>query len=253
MTEPTANPVEVVLEYQPTDEQGNPIGKKTVIKGATWEEVARKQTEVNIQAIRAYNRLKTTTPQQKPVETARKPLSVDEEAQATYELLDPSKARKGLRTLMEAEFGISELQQEAKAGREARAALNRQRVGVAWAKEHPEYYDCAANGQMLATFLNGNNLEWTPENLDYAFASVQDQLAEKPTSAPPANPATRRPQAGPDVVPGSLNGAPGAKPKALTKADYLNMAKNKPDEWERHRTNTRLRAQMERILNPKSA
>lgn len=48
---------EVVYEYQATDELGRPIGGKQVIKGKSWEDVARKVAQNHIAATRHIRKL----------------------------------------------------------------------------------------------------------------------------------------------------------------------------------------------------
>jgi hypothetical protein len=119
---------------------------------------------------------------------------------------------------------------------------------------HPEFFNCNANGKVLADYLSSNQLEWTPTNLDLAFEMSYDQLAERPVAAvaapqQEANPsAQRNPRATPDIQPGQFSGTPQPKNKGLTKNDYIRMGREKPEEFARHMANPRLRAQMEKVL-----
>jgi hypothetical protein len=243
-------PEELVLEYQPTDEAGQPIGKKTVIKGASWEEIARKQVTVNEMAVRAYHRLKNAQPTRRP-EAVETVLSPEEEIRLTAELNDPSKSRKSLRTLVDAEFGISKRLEKIDLYAEQQ---RRNSAAIRFLRSHAnDYYVCDANNSALDGYLEQNGLDYTPENYEIAFAALSDSLAQSPTPAAPpveANPAppARRPQATPDIRPGELNGAPAPKAKGLTKADYLKMAVKDPKEYQRHMTNTVLRRALDKAL-----
>jgi hypothetical protein len=240
--------------YQPTDEVGAPIGKRTVLGPfETADELLDAMEQANIAAVRGYHKLKNTVPTIVKPDTGWTPrkLTADEESAAGFKLLDPTHAREGLRTLVDAEFGLTELQAELKAGREARAASNRQAVAYQWMSAHPDFYNCNANGKVLADYLNSNQLEWTPDNLDTAFEMTAPQLAEKPAGEAPqaaANPPQRKPQGSPDIQPGQFTGTGQPNKKGLTKADYLRMGTKDPAEFERHRTNPRLRAAMEKVL-----
>jgi hypothetical protein len=240
--------------YQPTDEHGAPIGKRTVLGPfATSDELLDAMEAANIAAVRGYHKLKNAvpTPAQADAGWTPRKLTADEESAAGFKLLDPTHAREGLRTLVDAEFGLTELQAELKAGRAARAAANRQAVAYQWMSAHPEFYNCNANGKVLADYLNSNQLEWTPDNLDAAFEMTAPQLAEKPAGEAPqatANPPQRRPQGSPDIQPGQFTGTGQPSKKGLTKADYLRMGREKPAEYERHMANPRLRAAMEKVL-----
>jgi hypothetical protein len=252
MTTAAANPApELVLEYQPMDEAGNPIGQKTVIKGKDWEEIARKQVTVNEMAVRAYHRLKNAKPTARPSDTATV-LTPEEEIRLTAELNDPSKSRKSLRTLVDAEFGISKRLEKIDLYTEQQ---RRNSAAIRFLRSHAlDYYVCDANNSALDGYLEQNSLDYTPENYEIAFAALSDTLAQSPAAptqaipAPEVNPAPARPRATPDIVPGNLNGQPAPKSKGLTKADYLKMARTEPDEYMRHMANPALRRALDKAL-----
>jgi len=241
-------PEELVLEYQPMDEAGNPIGKKTVIKGTSWEEIARKQITVNEMAVRAYHRLRNAAPTRR-VDDVATVLTPEEEIRLTAELNDPAKSRKSLRTLVDAEFGISKRLEKIDLYAEQQ---RRNSAAIRFLRSHAnDYYVCDANNSALDGYLEQNGLDYTPENYEIAFAAMQDSLAQSPAApAPGANPAPapRRPQATPDIQPGALNGTPAPKSKGLTKADYLKMATSNPDEYKRHMANPTLRRALDKAL-----
>lgn len=255
-TPAAANPApeEVELRYQPMDEQGNPIGKETVLKGATWEEVARKQITVNEMAVRAYHRERQAREAMpRPEAPAATVLTPEEEIRLTAELNDPSKSRKSLRTLVDAEFGISKRLEKIDLYTEQQ---RRNSAAIRFMRSHPnDYYVCDANNAAVDGYLEQNGLDYTPENYEIAFAALENSLAQSPareSAAPPveANPAppARRPQATPDIQPGSLNGQPVRKKPGLTKVDYLKMARENPDEYKRHMANPTLRAHLDKAL-----
>lgn len=229
MATAAANPApeELVLKYQPTDEQGNPIGKETVIKGATWEEIARKQITVNEMAVRAYHR------ERKAREAVSQPKNGE-----------PPKT----------------LTPEEVAGRvqQIDVYLEQQRrnsAAIRFMRSHPnDYYVCDANNAAVDGYLEQNGLDYTYENYEIAFAAMKDSLAQSPAAAPEppapeANPAPPpKPRATPDIRPGELNGAPRPPSKGLTKADYLKMAVQNPKEYQRHMTNTVLRRALDKAL-----
>jgi hypothetical protein len=255
-TETTANPVEapqeLVFEYQPTDEQGNPIGNKTVIKGTSWEEIAKKQQDIQLQLVRAYHRLKTATPTKPKEKFTPKQLTADEEFQAGVELNDPAKARKAIRKLVDAEFGLTERQEEFD---RKEAIMRHDLAAAAFLRAHArDYFICQANNDLIEGYLTENGLDYTPENYEIAFAMCGDKLAQSPTvtvpetPAAPANTDSRRPRVTPDLEPGALNGGSRPKPKGLTKADYIRMGRDNPAEYNRHFTNPKLRAEMDKVL-----
>jgi hypothetical protein len=246
-------PAELVFEYQPTDETGKPIGNKTVIKGASWEEIAKKQQDIQLQLVRAYHRLKTATPTKPKEKFQPKQLTADEEFQAGVELNDPAKARKAIRKLVDAEFGLTERQEEMDRKAEV---MRHDLAAAAFLRAHArDYYICQANNDLIEGYLTENGLDYTPENYEIAFSQCEDKLAQspdvpepEPTPAAAANPEPRRPRVTPDIEPGSLNGDRRSKPKGLTKADYLKMGRDNPAEFNRHFTNQKLRAEMDKVL-----
>jgi hypothetical protein len=252
----TANPGTAVpeqFEYQPTDEQGNPIGNKTVIKGSSWEEIARKMVDVNTQAVRAYHRLKQATPTKPKEKFKPKPLTADEEFQAGVELNDPAKAGKAATKLVDAHLGISERLDKVDFYLEQQ---RRNSAAIAFMRAHPiDFFVCDANNRLLDGYLADNGLDYTPENYEIAFAMCSDKLAQSPQApapeapAAPANPEVRRPRVTPDLEPGALNGGSRSKPKGLTKDDYVKMGRDNPAEFNRHFTNPKLRAEMDKVLN----
>src|SRR5258708_7324027 len=167
---PPAN--KIVVEYQATDEQGNPIGKPTRIEADSWEEMSKKQTEAHINAMRWANRLKNAKPTVKAPEPLQvREMSADEEFQTVTDLFQPGKARKAFRKLLESELPITQLEQDSKALREATAKQNRLAAAHEFKTRHlADFYDCTANGNILRDYLTANNLEWTVDNLEIAFA-----------------------------------------------------------------------------------
>ena len=221
-------PEELVLEYQPTDESGQPIGNKTAIKGATWEEIAQKSVEVNTQIVRAYHRLKGAKPTAKPEEVKFTP---EQEAKLN-------------------ELGIGNRIQEIDLYREQQ---RRNSAAIRFLRSHAnDYYVCDANNAALDGYLEQNGLDYTPENYEIAFATMSDSLAQSPAATPPAEanpvPPASRPRATPDIRPGELNGTPAPKSKGLTKADYLKMAVKDPKEYNRHYNNTVLRRALDKAV-----
>src|SRR5665811_777349 len=63
---------------------------------------------------------------------------------------------------------------------------NQKMVSINWMTKHiGDYNRCQANGKILATYLEENDLEWTVDNLDLAFAATESQLAPLVLQAAP--------------------------------------------------------------------
>lgn len=179
-----AKPKKIILEYQPEDENGNPIGRKTHLEAATWEEMSQKQKTAHIEATRAFHRLKTRqdkiTPKKTEVEVVR--MTDDEILQAANDLKsdDEDKAVAAQRKI-DADRIIEErqaLQVEKENARQAQ-------VSYAFMRNHvADFNPCNANAQILSDYLRDNGWDWTVDNLEVAFAATESQLAPVPQAIP---------------------------------------------------------------------
>ena len=96
---------------------------------------------------------------------------------------------------------------------QAQLAVDRQNarekeVALEFMTRHIEDYNrCQANGKILASYLRDNDLEWTVDNLELAFAATESQLA--PKEAPVANIPEPKPENNPPApVPQALAPTP---------------------------------------------
>lgn len=176
-----AKPKKIVVEYQATDENGQPIGRPTHLEAYSWEEMSKKQQEAHVQATRAFHRLKqqkTTFRREEVVAPAT--MSDTELVQAAEDLKseDDAKAAAADRKLRANQILID--QRKAAIDRENN---HQKEVALEWMTKHiGDYNRCQANGKILAQYLEENDLEWTVDNLDLAFAAKESELA--PFEAP---------------------------------------------------------------------
>jgi hypothetical protein len=190
------NITKLIQEYQADDENGNPIGRSTHLEARNWAELARKQKEAHTQATRAFHRLKDQkTTFKKPTAPIQIPdvplLSEDERIKAALDLNSEDE------TVV------------LKADRKLRAdqILRDQRLEAIQKEEHRQEYasaefkqrhihdfnPCNANAAFISNYLKENNLTWTVDNLELAFAATEPQLVPVQVSvaeetAPAANP-----------------------------------------------------------------
>jgi hypothetical protein len=182
-----AKPKKIVVEYQATDENGQPIGRPTHLEASSWEEMSRKQQEAHVQATRAFHRLKQQKTTFKKQEVVSSPLMSEEETAKAAEDLksdDEVKAIAADRKLRADQI----LRDQRKLAIE-RENNHQKEVALEWMTKHiGDYNRCQANGKILAGYLEANDLEWTVDNLDLAFAATESQLApfEAPVAAVPA-------------------------------------------------------------------
>lgn len=241
-----------VVEYQPTDEAGNPIGRPTKLEADTQQELIEKMKETNIQIVRAYHKLKTTggaKPDLKDAEQRKAPArqvkrewTPDEEFQTATELLQPATSRRAVRKIVEAELGmpIEELHEI----REGISKVNRGFIEQNFLAKHREdYFAHLENEKAILGYLDENNLAFTSKNLELAFEYLKDSLIQRPQAPaqiPPEVPAeqTNPPQRPRTVTtglePGESSGNPPAKSKGLSWAIIDKMS---DEEWEKAKRN----------------
>ena len=189
----------IVVEYQAKDEAGNPIGRPTHLEAYSWEEMSKKQTEAHIQATRAFHRLKaqkTTFNRQEPIAPIM--MSNAELVQAAEDLKsdDAEKASAADRKLRANQI----LEQQAQLAIQSQHAKEKEAALVFMTNHIHDYNRCQANSKILSAYLNDNNLEWTPDNLELAFAATESQLAPVAVASvsdpePENNPPVEVPQA----------------------------------------------------------
>ena len=112
---------EKIYEYQPTDENGRPVGGKQVIKYRTPDELTFKLTEQNTLLIRKLREqtkkarlgqvdtdvIEDSAPRfQNPVEFKPRQLSYEDRVKLSQDLLDPEHFDSAVNTIFEASTGI---------------------------------------------------------------------------------------------------------------------------------------------------
>ena len=207
----SGNITKIVKEYQVIDETtGNPIGRPTHLEARNWPELSRKEEEAHTQATRAFHRLKNQKTTFKPVVTpkpaANVPLLSDEDRiQAALDLNSPDeevviKADRKLR----ADSILRDQQKDVEAKEAARQRLVSDEFKSIHAKD---FNPCQANAVLISGYLRENNLEWTLDNLELAFAAKEPELAP---FAAPVSEETTRPVDNTPVVPTATPSAPAA-------------------------------------------
>jgi|ERR1700723_373477 len=176
-----------VIEYQATDEEGNPIGKPTHIQGDTPEEIFEKQKQAHISATRALSRQnkafndlrsRKLTLREQPVVPV---INQEEQARAAATVSNVTATGTEKAEAIRQLGGISELEDRLQKAEAARLQAEGLAIGYRFARAHlQDYYPCDANAKTLNDFLQSNNLEFTFDNLEIAFLEVGDKLAKDP-------------------------------------------------------------------------
>ena len=185
-------PVESRYEYQPTDEQGRPLGGKQVIKYTTQEDFATKFAEQNTLLIRQLRKVNKEhrlgiAPEGEVPDAAQKftgdflelkpkALNVDERFQLTQDLNDPEKFTAARDKLVESALGIP-LADLAKAFNDQKMAtlqvMAKQNFDI-FAESTPEFYSVdAENRQNLTDWMFKKGLAPTVENFQAAYSSLR--------------------------------------------------------------------------------
>lgn len=200
INEPVEQPI--ILEYQHTDEKGQPLlnteGRPIVTNftGKTKDELIEKLKDAHINVTRAFHRSQKFKAVPKQPEPPKVQLTPDQEA-----------ARKMA--------GTDKLERDVEELRAAKDAADANKASYQFMSSHfNDYYPCQANGAVMAQYINENGLDpKVVDNYEIAFAAVSAKLAQRP--APPTPPITPQPepeppaprrQAAGGLQPGQLSG-----------------------------------------------
>ena len=179
----------IVRDYQATDDEGNPIGRRTHLEADNWEEMSQKLEEAHVNAVRYAERMKkraSLKPQFKQPET---PINVLDEAT----LLEIQKDLESKDEIVSAKAKVKlELNEAAKERLQARYQTdfnNGRAVSLEFMRKHPEFNSCDANAKIIGDYVKANNLEWSVDNLEIAYAETESQLAPRQSVQPKEEPA----------------------------------------------------------------
>ena len=174
------------IAFPITDEQGQPIldrhGKPrfTNLIADSPQELVSKIAEMNLEVTRALDRAnkhidtlknKKPTPARQPVPLTKTPLTADETLQVGLDLQDPRKAAAAVEKVVESR--VAPVAGEVERQAQTIDIETRKRVAREFFNRHPEY-NTAANGGLLAKWLGENGYEFTLDNIEIAFATLQD-------------------------------------------------------------------------------
>jgi len=184
-------PVELRYEYQPTDEQGRPIGGLQVIKYTTPEELAAKLAEQNTLLVRKLraetrkNRLGISDQETIEEDAPRfdesrltfqsKALTEEEKIRISRDLLDPERFDEASDELFTAKLGVSPAEltktiSELQADRITQRAIAE---AEAFARSNPDFVMCPENSEAITNWLLRYKLAPVKANFQRAFDTLK--------------------------------------------------------------------------------
>lgn len=219
-------PIAKTFEYQPTDENGLPIGGRQVIKYTDPDELPYLLAEQNTLLVRKLReqtrkvRLGITENdtiqddaqrQAKPVAFQPKALSKEQRAQLSRDILDEETFDKAITTVFESAIGASadDFRKEFTELREDNNNLKAIREVEVFQAKNPEYIVCDENAKAIVNWLLRYDLALTAANFQTAYNTLKEAgllitSTEKVTNAvytpPPAPVALEDTAALPDGV-----------------------------------------------------
>ena len=182
--------------WQPTLEDGTPIGGAQVVEAENRDDIPAKVSESYNHLYRKNRELKRTaelsgTPTP-AVKLQPRPLTAEERLRLSREFTDPEKIDGAADLLLEAKLGGKPgvVAQKLDRTDENTAALRAAEEARAWRDAHPEFHPSQQNCTDLATWIESHGLTYTVENFQKAFEALSPALEMKPPSVPetPAKP-----------------------------------------------------------------
>lgn len=195
-------PKKIVVDYQVTDEEGNPIGRPTHLEAATWEEMHVKQKEAHIQATRAFHRLKKQKVSFKEPQAPAPPVELSDaemlSAIRDIKSEDPKTALAAVRKINQVEAARVKAEADAEVAKTNELA-RQERVSFTFLKNHlHDFNNCEANVNLIKGYFEEQQLAWTVDNLEIAFHALESELAPVVKPVTPAAAVVNPP---PAVVP----------------------------------------------------
>ncbi len=223
-------PIEQVYEFQPTDDNGNPLGGKQRFVYKTQDELVEKMTKQNIELNKLNRklnrdvRLGTVFQENIPAEAPRsrssqyefkpEPLTAEERLQLSQDLVDPEKCEAASARLVRSQIGDpAQLLQSLSRAEQRIAAIDTEKQANAFLRSSPDYYPCPDNSDILINWMLKNDLEPIKENFARAFAELGPKGANILTERPA--PVVAAPTPVPAAAPETQTTQPAKKPGAL--------------------------------------
>lgn len=185
--------VEIIYEYQPTDESGRPLGAKQVFKGTSHQEILDKVADANknlIKLNRELNkkyRLGELAPEdvvpesaerldREAVEFRPRQLTDEERYQLSKDMLDPEKFDEASDRMFEAKIGASpkRITEVLSHAQEDIAAMRAEKEAKLFVQANPDYYVCPDNFRTMVNWMLKNQLAPNRDNFQLAFDRLKE-------------------------------------------------------------------------------
>lgn len=186
-----------VESYQPTDENGLPVGPPQKFEGKTQQDLIEKLKAAHMNAsVKLYQTRKAVKlgtvlepDPEEPIQTfEERQLTADERVKVSKMLNDPATAAEAHQILLEAQFGAPLKTIRARLrDLEIQTRISAIRDAVEQFKiETPAYVESVSNGENLKQYMEKKNLRYTVKNLKIAFEDlVNDGLLTVRAPEPP--------------------------------------------------------------------
>lgn len=205
-TPPEPEPIELpdqIYKYQPTDEEGRPMGGEQIIKYKTLEELPNKLQEQNILLIRKLrevtrkNRLgiveQETIPEEvkrfpKTINLTPKELTAEERVKLSRDILDPERFEEAQDEIFQSRFGAkpAEFRESYQDMQERLSIIQGQQEVANFMQANPGYYACDHNRNTIVNWLAKNNLALVRDNFQLAYDTLREfMVSPAPTTTLP--------------------------------------------------------------------
>jgi hypothetical protein len=183
-------------EWQPTLDDGTPIGGVQVVEDETYYGLIQKQAD-NYNHLYRKNRellrkekLEGKAPDgaamaPQPVSFQPRALTAEERYRLSRELHDPEKVDAALDLALEAKFGAKpkSVSDTVNSNASYAALLHAEQQAAAWKDMHPEYHASVKNNNDIVSWVKNRNMNITIENLDKALEDLLPALEVSPSVA----------------------------------------------------------------------
>lgn len=177
-------------EYQPTDEDGRPIGGRQVLKYRTQDELIEKLREQSVHQIRKMREqerklrlgisdtesIDESAPRYTaPIDFKSRELSPEARAQLSVDIMDPETFDRAVSTVLEASLGgsVEDLRITMNKLQEENLNIKAQREADLFMASNPEYVKCLENGQAISGWLVRYGLAPVQSNYQKAYETLK--------------------------------------------------------------------------------
>ena len=185
-------PVEQVYKYQPTDEEGRPIGGAQVIKYTTQDELVQKLQDHNILLVRKLReqtkkvRLGIDEREEMPEDIQRadgfvqftpRELSDEERYDIARRLTDPTTSSQATQELIEASVGapLDAIGKTLQSTQQEVLGLRAKLEANSFVADNPEYYRCQENFEAITSWMVRYDLAPVKSNFQKAYDTLRSQ------------------------------------------------------------------------------